>query len=304
MMKANAFSKVLTISVLLSSSLTLALPKANYKVPDPKRASATIPPEELKKVGIDEKLGTMIDFHGLDFVDETDVKVNLGTYFTGDKPIVLVLAYYNCDSLCNLLLTGTSEVMQNLKWSIGEEFDVVTVSFDPKDTPEMATMKKDMYLSEYGRMSAKKGWHFLTGKESAIKNITQQVGFKYKFDEGTKQYAHSSALILMTPEGKISRYLHGITFNKQDVKLGLIEAGEGKVGNFVEQALMFCFRYDPDRKGYALVAFNIVQYASIGLAILIFSYLFWFWGREFLGSRRRRRDGEDKNGERPLANPT
>lgn len=278
----------------LMSSTLFALPKLNFKVPNPERESATIPPEELKNVGIDEKLGQTIDFSGLDFLDEHGETVNLGQYFEAGKPVILALAYYNCNSICNLLLNGLSSAAQNQKWTIGKEYKVVNVSFDANDTPDSAMMKKTDFVKEYGRLGAENGWHWLTGKEDVIHNLTSQVGFRYKFIESTGQFAHNSALIMLTPEGKVSRYLHGIQYSPTDFKLALIEAGEGKVGNFVDKALMFCFQYDPDRKGYAFVAFKLVQWGSILTAIFLFLYLFWFWAfRSKKLDASKRQDGQD-----------
>ncbi|MBP9706696.1 MAG: SCO family protein [Oligoflexales bacterium] len=278
----SALAHLLSVFVLLLSgaSQLSALPKMSAPMPDPERTSSTIAPEQLKQVGLDEKLGQTLDFSGLTFKNEEGKSVELAEFFSAKKPVVLVLAYYGCENICNILLNGVSSVVRSQDWTIGKEFEIVTVSFDARNTPEEATAKKDFFIKEYGRMGAERGWHFLTGEEAAIKALTQQVGFRYIYDESTDQFAHSSAMIFLTPEGKISRYLHGVQFKPQDVRLALIESGEGKVGTFIEQALMFCFRYDPNKGGYAALAFNIVQYSSIMVAIFLFSYLFWFWGRE------------------------
>jgi len=223
-------------------------------------AAEPIPPE-LQEVGIDEQLGKGLSLD-LPFKDEKGEGVTLRKYFDG-KPVLLTLIYYSCPNLCNFLLNGLVDALKMMPWTVGDRFKMVSVSIDPKEGPEQAAAKKKSYLESYGRPSAETGWHFLTGAEAEIKKLAGEVGFRYKYDPQQKQYAHAAAVFVITPEGKISRYLWGIQFSPRDVRLSLLEATQGKIGNAVDRFLMFCYRYDPQGRKYALMATNLMKLGGV-----------------------------------------
>lgn len=229
-------------------------------------------PVELKGVGITEHLGDTIPLD-LEFRDETGNLVTLGKYIDGDLPVILTLVYYECPNLCTLLLNGLISSLEQMKWSVGSQFKIVTVTINPAETFELAAEKKEAYLEKYGRENTGPSWHFLTGTEENIKKLTDAVGFGYRYDEDQKEFAHSAAIFVLSPDGKISRYLYGITFRPKDLKLALLEAGKGKIGNVVDRLLLFCYHYDPKGRKYALFATNLMKGAGIltilGLGIII-----------------------------------
>jgi len=234
-------------------------------------AVESIPPE-LADVGIDERLGSPISLDS-EFKDEHGENVALRKFFDGKHPVILTLVYYECPNLCNFLLNGFTASLKSLAWTPGEPFKIVTLSIDPRETPELATKKKQAYLELYGRSLGPEGWNFLTGSEEKIRKLAREVGFKYKYDEEQKQYAHTAALFVLTPDGKLSRVLYGIEFNPRDLRLALVEAGQGKIGTWVDQFLLFCYHYDPQGKKYALMALNLMKLAGAatvaGIGLLI-----------------------------------
>jgi cytochrome c oxidase subunit 2 len=234
-------------------------------------------PATLKDIGIDQKLDQQIPLD-LRFVDENGKTVQLGDYFK-DKPVVLALVYYTCPMLCNQVLNGTAGALKTLSFNVGDEFEVVTVSFDPKDVPETAFAKKQAYLERYDRRGAKRklaeqGWHFLSGDEASIKALADAVGFKFRWDEATSQYIHASGIMVVTPQGKLSRYLYGIEYRPNDLKFSLMEASQNRIGNPVDQLFLFCFHYDPVTGKYGPVIMNFIRLGGfatfIGVALLIF----------------------------------
>jgi protein SCO1 len=223
----------------------------------------------------------------LPFVDETGKAVKLGDYF-GEKPVILVLAYYRCPMLCTLVLNGLTTAMHELPFTIGKEFNVVTVSFDPRETSELAAKKKKTYVAAYGRPGAEEGWHFLTGKQDAIDKLTDAVGFRYVYDAKQDQYIHTSGIMVLTPHGKISRYFYGIKFPVRDLKFGLIEASAEKIGSPTDQVLLYCFHYDPQTGKYSA---NILMMVRVGGVCTIIGLvgMVWFLMRR---ERRKRSHGE------------
>jgi protein SCO1/2 len=195
-------------------------------------------------------------------VDDNGEAVDLGRYF-GKKPVVLALVYYECPMLCTEILNGLLHTMKELEFSAGREFDVVAVSIDPTETPQIAAEKKAQYLSRYGRDAAA-GWHFLTGKEEEVRRLADAVGYKYVYDPATDQYVHPSGIVLLTPSGKISHYFYGVAYDARDVRLGLVEASANKIGSPVDKLLLYCYHYDPLSGKYNVVAMTIVR----GLGIL------------------------------------
>ncbi len=240
-------------------------------------------PKALENVGIDQRLNEQVP---LDIVlkDETGTAVQLKDYFRG-KPVVLSLVYYSCPMLCNQVLDGLASSLDVLKFDIGKEFDVVTVSFDARDTSDMARSKKDSYIGRYKREGAEQGWHFFTGDQASIDRLTQAVGFNYAWDEETNQFAHASAVMVLTPEGKLARYFYGIEYAPKEMRLGLIEAADNKIGTPVDQVLLYCFHYDPATGKYGPVVMNMIRLGG-GLTVVAIAILFFVTLRK--GSRHSR----------------
>lgn len=252
-------------------------------------------PKEVRDVQITEHLGSQLELAKYRFRDETGREVVLKDYFNRGRPVLLNLVYYECPNLCNFLLNGLVTGLKRLDWLPGREFEIVTVSINPHDAPSLAAAKKRAYLKSYGREAAESGWHFLTapadGDEGPARALATDVGFGYRYDAREKQYAHSAAIFLLTPEGKLSRYLYGIDFPAKELRLGLLEASNGKVGTVVDRLLLFCYRYDPDARKYSLVLTRVMQAGSAGSVFFFGTYLGVFWVRQ-----RRSEDEEEEKG--------
>ena len=228
---------------------------------------SNVRPLGLQNVGVEQHLNEQIPLN-LTFRDETGKTVRLGDYF-GKRPVILNLAYYTCPMLCSEVMSGMTSALRVLKFDIGKEFDVLTVSFDPHDTPATAAQKKAEYLNRYKRPGAEQGWHFLTGSEASIAALTKTAGFSYQYDPKTGQYAHGTAIILLTPEGKISQYYYGVEFAPKDLRLGLIQASNNKIGNLADQVLLYCFHYNPDTGKYGAVIMRVLRLAGVATIVLI-----------------------------------
>ncbi|MGH9956014.1 MAG: SCO family protein [Pyrinomonadaceae bacterium] len=227
-------------------------------------------PKALQEVGIDQKLNSQLPLD-LIFRNENGEVVKLGNYF-GKKPVVLALVYYECPMLCTQVLNGMVSAFKVLAFKPGEEFDVVTVSFDPRETSTLAAAKKKTYigyLPEAKRLPATNGWHFLTGDQDSIRRLTETVGFHYTFDEATNQFAHASAIMVATPEGKLARYFYGIEYSPKDLRLGLVEASQNKIGSTVDQLLLYCYHYDPATGKYGAVVMNMIRLGGVATLIVM-----------------------------------
>lgn len=236
--------------------------------------------DELREgVGIDEKLGDKIDL-SLKFKNEQGEDVTLAKYFKSGKPVMLALVYFNCPSLCNFQLNGIVETLKKLAWTTGDQFEFVIASIEPTETPELAKNKKESYMTVYDRKEGAKGWHFLTGSQESITALADQVGFRYKWVESRNEYAHTAATYVLTPEGQISRYLYGIGFTPKTLRLSLVEASNNKIGNAVDRFLLYCFRYDPEKRGYAFYAFNIMRAGAAVSVVALLAFLVPFWIRQ------------------------
>jgi protein SCO1/2 len=218
---------------------------------------AGVRPPVLKDVGIDQLLNNQVPLD-LEFKDENGRTVKLGDYFN-DKPVVLSLVYYNCPSLCTQVLTGLLGTLKTLPMTPGKEFISLSISFDPKENSELAAAKQKEYINRLKKPEAFEGWHFLTGQESQIQALTKAVGFRYIWDPVSKQYAHASAIIVLTPGGKVSRYFFGIEYAPRDLRLGLLEASGGGIGSIADRIILYCYKYDPLRNEYSLVVFRLMQ---------------------------------------------
>jgi len=218
-------------------------------------------PSILRGVGIDQRLDEQLPLD-TPFRDESGREVRLGEYF-GEKPVILSLVYYQCPMLCTLVLNGLASALDVLTFDVGKEFDIVTISFDPRDTPQLAAAKKQSYLQRYRRPGAATGWHFLTGSAASIERVATAAGFRYAFDPEQQQFAHAAGIIILTPEGRVARYFYGVEYAPRDLRLGLIEASEHKIGTPVDEVLLYCFHYDPHTGRYGAVVMNIVRLGGV-----------------------------------------
>jgi protein SCO1/2 len=227
----------------------------------------------VEKMRFDQRLDHQVPLD-LPFVDEAGKAVRLGDYF-GEKPVILVLAYYSCPMLCTQVLNGLSDAMRQLPFTVGKEFNVVTVSFDARETPELAAKKKKTYVASYGRPGAAEGWHFLTGQQDAIDRLTEATGFHYVYNAKKDMFDHPAGIMVLTPAGKISRYFYDIRFVPRDLRLGLVEASAEKIGSPTDQVLLFCSHYDPDTGKYTA---NVLMFVRVGgvLTIVVLAGMIWF----------------------------
>lgn len=237
--------------------------------------------DQLSRVSFDQMLNAQISLD-LPFRDENGKTVTLRDYF-GQKPVVLVLGYYQCPMLCTLTFNGMVESMNDMKWSIGKEFNVVHVSINPEETPELAAAKKQTYLRRYGRSGAAAGWHFLTGDESNIRRLADQVGFHYAYDPSVKQYAHASGLVILTPDGKVSKYFFGVSFSAPKLFAALQNASERQVGSPIERLVLLCFHYNPIRGKYGALIMTTLRI----LAAATLAGMAWFAFVIFRSERKR-----------------
>jgi len=243
-------------------------------------------PLPLRDVGWDQRLGEPVPAD-IELRDETGKTVHLGDYF-GKKPIVLSLVYFQCPMLCTLTLNGLASAMGVLSFDIGKEFTVLTVSFDPKEGPDLAIQKKKAYLGRYKRASAEKGWHFLTGDAAQLERLTKAVGFRYAWDDVTHQWAHPAGILTLTPEGRIGHYLFGVEYAPKDLRLALVEASEGRIGGPVDQVLLYCYQYNPRTGSYGAMIMRLIRLAGTATLLVLGSFVFIMLRRD----RRRAADAE------------
>ena len=269
----SSFRPALLLLLALLVSITAA------RAADPQK------PAVLSDVGFDQRLNEQIPLE-LTFSDETGAVVKLGDYF-GNRPVILVLAYYRCPMLCTLVLNGLVQGMRGMPFTPGKDYNVVTVSFDPRETANLAAAKKRTYVAAYGRPGAAEAWHFLTGKPEAIQKLTRAAGFRYVYDAKQDQYIHTSGIVILTPQGRISRYFYGIQFPARDLRLGLVEASANKIGSPTDEVLLYCFHYDPATGKYTASILNLVR-AGGAITVVMVAGMVW------LLMRRRPRRGEGR----------
>jgi protein SCO1/2 len=263
--------------VLLALALLGAAGVAQAQAP-PAGMPSSSQPQILREVGYDQRLGETVP---LDIVlrDDSGAAVTLREAVAG-KPTVLSLVYYECPMLCTLTLNGLVGALTALPFEPGREFSLLTVSFDDRERPEQAAARKRAYLSRYHRPGAEKAWRFLTGDKESLRKLTEAVGFRYAWDERTKQFAHPAGVVVLTPDGRIARYLYGVEYAPKDLRLGLIEAGEGRIGSPVDRLLLYCYQYDPARGRYGAVVLRIVRLAGLATMLALGGFVVVMLRRE------------------------
>ena len=253
-------------------------PLYSPKYYDPAQSEPNGMPEALKAVGIEQKLGSQLPLD-TELKDEDGKAVKLGNYFNTGRPVILALVYYECPMLCNQVLNGLTGSLKGMSFDAGKEFDVVAISFDARenDKPDLAKNKKASYVERYNRPGSEKGWHFLTGTQESIDRVTSAAGFSYKWDEKSNQFAHAAAVMVVTPDGKMSRYFYGIDYSPKDLKFGIMESAQDKIGNTAEQLLLYCYHYDPASGKYGLAILNVIRLGGV-LTVLgmgVMGFVFW-----------------------------
>ncbi|MEO8726132.1 MAG: SCO family protein [Acidobacteriaceae bacterium] len=280
-----------------ASAMSVAFAAIAFSLPSPAQTAiesqhtiaagtpSTSQPQIFSSVGIDQHLNTQVPLD-LRFKDENGQPVKLGDYF-GKRPVILTLVYYQCPMLCTQVLNGLTSSMLMLKFNLGDQFEIVTVSIDPRETPEMAKAKKDMYIGRYRRAGAASGWHFLTGDQADIAKLASAVGFRYVFDPKSDQFAHASGMMVLTPEGKIAQYYYGIEYSPKDLRLALVEASQEKIGNIVDEVTLYCYHYDPTSGHYNAVTINMVRVAGVITVVLLGGFIFFSVKHEGKGNAAR-----------------
>lgn len=254
-------------------------PLYSPKTYDPNRAETSNGlPNVLKKVGIEQKLGDQMPLDAV-FKNEDGKQVKLGEYFGKGRPVILALVYYECPMLCNEVLNGLTGSLKGISFDAGKDFDVVSISFDARENekPDLAKNKKAGYLERYARPNSENGWHFLTGTQEEIDKVTKAVGFNYEYDQQSNQFAHAGGVMIITPEGKISRYFYGIDYAAKDLKFGIMDSAQNKVGNPAEQLLLYCFHYDPSTGKYGLAVINVIRIGGVLTLLGMGGMFFVFW---------------------------
>ena len=242
---------------------------------------ANVRPPGLKHVGIEQHLNEQIPAD-LMFRDETGKSVRLSEYF-GKRPMILNLVYYKCPMLCSEVLSGLTSALKPMKFDVGKDFDVLTVSFDPRETPQDATESKAKWLPRYGHPGAEKGWHFLTGPQPSIDALTKAAGFEYDYNQQSGQFAHATAIIVLTPDGKIAQYYYGVEFPPKDLRLAMVQASRNKIGNLVDQVLLYCYHYDPSAGRYSVLILRVLRLAGVATMVILGGFMFVMFRRDVQG---------------------
>jgi len=278
---------ILLLAVASFSGTTAAQKNEHYNSPlyspryyEPSAGVSNGLPEQLQKVGIEQRLGEQLPLEAK-FKNEDGKEIALGDLFKSGRPVVLALVYYECPMLCNQVLNGLSGSMKGISLDPGKDYDIVAISFDARenDKPGLAKNKKAAYLERYGRANADKGWHFLTGSQASIDAITKAAGFSYRWDEKSNQFAHAGGVMVVTPQGKMSRYFYGIDYSPRDLKLGLIDSAENKVGSAADKLLLYCYHYDPATGKYGLAILSVIRLGAVLTLLGMGAVGFAFWRR-------------------------
>ena len=283
-----AVSKLILSAVVLATLIASAQPPSTF-MRDASKPAAQVTPDDLKNIGIDQRLDQMLPLD-LQFKDESGKTVKLGDYFHAGRPVILNLVYYTCPMLCGEELAGLSSALGVLRFMPGNEYEAVTVSFNPDDIPETASAKKKIYIDRMNeRLETKTdgaGWHFLTGQPEEIKQLADAVGFHYKRDADTGQYIHATAVMITTPQGKLAQYYYGVEYSPKDLRLGLIEASRNKIGNLVDQITLYCYHYDPTSGRYGATITNILRLGGAATMLILGGLLIVMYRREPHDSRK------------------
>jgi protein SCO1/2 len=272
------------------SAAIFALTMSHIMAPEPAHShedkvapiAAHNQPEIFKNVGIEQKLGTQLPLETT-FRDQTGMSVSLQGYFT-EKPAVLVFSYFDCPMLCPLVLEGLVRSLKPLSLGVGRDFDIFVISIDERDGPESAREKQLEIVNRYGRDDSDVGWHFLTGEKSAIEKVTQSAGFTYAWDEASKQYVHASGIFILTPQGEIARVLYGIDYTPRDIRLALVEAADGTIGNAIDQLLLYCYHYNPLTGKYGFAIMAALRLAGVSTVLAMATYIVTMLRRERRGA--------------------
>lgn len=267
--------KRLVFALLLVPSLAWA----QYGRPVVDTPAPNALPEELEGIEIQDRSGSIVPAD-IALVDEVGQSVHFGDFFGHGRPVAVQLAYFQCPMLCTLVLNAFVDGAKPLSWVPGQDYEVVTVSFDPRDTPEIAKAKKATYVASLGKTGSEAGWHFLTGTEPEVRRLADALGFKYRWVPDRKEFAHAAGMFVLTPEGKVSRTLYGIEYPSKDMRLSLVEAGEGKLGSPFDKLLLYCFQYDAKAHKYAMVAMNVMKVGGLFTVLTLGGVLAVVWSRE------------------------
>ena len=285
----NAVKIAVQLGLLLLASFAIAQDPASFQEPS-SGTSSQVKPSDLSNVRIDQRLNQQVPLD-LEFKDETGKTVKLGDYFQTGRPVILSLVYYTCPMLCDEELAGESSALGMLKFTPGTDYEIVSVSFNPDETPKDAAEKKKMYVARLNEHLENKtngdGWHFLTGEQAEIKQLADAVGFHYHRDPASGQYIHATAIMIVTPTGKLAQYYYGVEYSPKDVRLGLIEASHNKIGNVVDQVLLYCYHYDPKTGRYGAVVTNIMRLAGAATMLILGGFLIVMYRRDKSGSPAR-----------------
>jgi protein SCO1 len=281
--------RLFVLTIILACGVVVPAQKSEHynsplyapKTYDPSQTTSNGLPEQLQKVGIEQKLGEQMPLD-TELKDENGNTVKLGEYFSGHKPVILAFVYYECPMLCNEVLNGLTGSLKGLSFDAGKEFDVVAISFDARENekPDLAKNKKLAYMERYGRPGAEKGWHFLTGSQASIDVLTKAAGFAYQWDERSSQFAHAGGIMVVTPEGKLARYFYGIDYAPKDLKFSLMESADGKIGNAAEKLFLYCYHYDPATGKYGFAILRAMRLGGIVTLLLLGISLVIFWRRD------------------------
>ena len=274
------------LAILLAATVVAAQSPSSFMDKSSQPASQ-VAPADLTNVGIDQRLNQQVPLN-LEFKDETGKTVRLGDFFQSGRPVILNLVYYTCPMLCGEELAGEASALGMLKFTPGKEYEVVSVSFNPDETPKDAAEKKQVYIARINEHLDPKtdgnGWHFLTGAQPQIKQLADAVGFHYRRDPQTKQFIHATAIMIVTPAGKIAQYYYGVEYSPKDIRLGLIEASRGNIGNVVDEVLLYCYHYDPKTGRYGAVVTNIMRLAGAATMLILGGFLLVMFRRDKNGA--------------------
>jgi protein SCO1/2 len=254
----------MAVTLAMAAALCVTARAQYFTPPETK----TVAPPGLEGVGIDQRLNEQVPLD-LTFKDEQGKTVKLGDYFQSGRPVILNLVYFQCPMLCTEVLNGLTSALKVIRFTPGKEFEVVTVSIDPRETPQLAANKKQMYIKKLGNPEAAKGWHFLTGEQSQISRLADAVGFHYRYDAKLDQFAHAAGTMLITPQGKISQYYYGVEYSAKDMRLGIVEASQNKIGSLADQVLLYCYHYDPRTGRYGATITNIIRLGGVTTMIVL-----------------------------------